>query len=107
MTAYDISESFTNFYNEINKGYDLTNDAKLTYEFIQKIANNFGKKGYEIDSVITRLLDDDLYYDGYDYSQCVENLMGGVKFNLDLKGAKVLYLYDNLKLMLEDIEDLM
>ena len=103
MTAYDISESFTKFFNEINK-CDLTRDSKLTYEFIQKIA--FCHRDYEQDSIITTLLDDDLYFDGVDYRQYVENLMGkDAEFNFDLQGAKVLYLYDNLKLLVEYIDE--
>lgn len=105
MMAYDISESFTNFYNELYE-CDLSQDAKLTYEFIKKIANYRGSRGAEEGIVISTLLDDDLYYDGCDYKQCVENFMGkDAEFNFNLQGAKVLYLYDNLKLLVEDIEE--
>lgn len=104
MTAYELTEIFTNLKNEIDNGCDLTRDAKLTYEFIQKIANCHYR--LEGDSVITELLDNDLYFHEVDYKQYVENLMGkDAEFNLDLQGAKILYMYDNLKLLIEFIED--
>lgn len=98
-TAKGFDEILHEFYGKFS-GFEPTEEAKLTFDFVRKIAI-YEEGG---DDVEIELLDNNLYYDGKDYRKYIENVMG-FTFEPDIEGAKILRMYYELKFIIDEYAD--